>query len=803
VRFSLLLCLLAASCTKPPETSFALTTAEARLEVSTTPPAFVLKNAKGTRLLETKTFATTIDRPTYIEQIVPGWDGYKPMEGAWVSGTTAARIVSKTATSATLTWDIPGALVTLTLALNGNQLDAATTFAAPADGTAATRYNKSAFTFVLPEDEHFFGLGERYATVDHRGWSLYNWAEEGALGGGETNPANATNPYPNGPSMTYFPVPFVISTRGYALHLKADVRSEFHLGSEAPDAWRIATHSQGFAFRVYVNDAPAKSLEQFTGDTGRPLIPAPWVFGPRRRIGSGSTVDGVLEWKKMRDLKMPITGVDDAVHFLPARSELRREVELQSWTTTMHANGFKVMGYYNPFVAQDHPDAAADYAFGKENGYFVKDPKGEPALAFLISGSPLHVAMIDFTNPDAVLWYKSLLKRALALGYDGWMHDFGEYVPRTGRFFDGRTGYELHNPYPMLSAKAAHEVLQEALPDDHLFFVRAGWTGSQAVVPAVWGGDPEASFDETQGLPSMLRGGVNLGLSGVPYWGSDVTGFKCLTDAPKDKEVFIRWIQLGAVSPIMMDQNACSNPIERQTKWQLFNDEQTIDAWRQMAKLHTRLLPYFLVLAKEANATGMPLMRHPLLVHPIPEALKVDDAFFLGPALYAAPVVRRGVTVRTLWLPPGRYVDLDDRTVFTGGAEISIPAPLDKLPLFLLEGQLLPLLDASVQTLAPATDPGVVTATSVADRLDVIAALAPGQAAELTLADGTVLRASRDATSADALTPATDLATCDRCVLREPTRLRVNAKTEASFDGVKFTSSRTDRLLRWDITLLP
>jgi alpha-glucosidase (family GH31 glycosyl hydrolase) len=343
-----------------------------------------------------------------------------------------------------------------------------------------------------------------------------------------------------------------------------------------------------------------------------------------------------------------------------------------------------------------------------------------------------------------VAWYQQLLRRPLALGYDGWMHDFGEYVPRKGRFFDGRRGDAVHNPYPMLSAKAARAVLQAEKPDDHLFFVRAGWTGSQAVAPAVWGGDPEADFDETQGLPAMLRGGLNLGLSAVPYWGSDMTGFKCLGAGPRDKEIFIRWLELGAVSPIMMDQNACSNPLEKRTKWGLFNDEETIDAWRQMAKLHTRLQPYFLTLAREAAATGMPLMRHPVLTHPDqPEALKVEDAFFLGPALYAAPVVRRGVTVRKVWLPPGRYVSFEERTVYEGGREVDLPAPLDRLPLLLVAGQLLPLLDASVQTLAPASVPSVVTASSRADVLDVRVALAPGQAAQLTLADGTTLRAER------------------------------------------------------------
>ncbi len=720
----------------------------------------------------------------------------------WKAASTGT-ITSHDEKTGTLEWDVEGAKVILTVTLVGDTLDVQTRMTAPSTGADQTRYNKSALTFTLPSDEHFFGLGERYATIDHRGWEIYNWSEEGALGSGENTPASATNPYPNGPSMTYFPVPFVVSTRGWALHLKSDARSEFHMGDEKPDAWRIATHTQGFEFRVYANATPAQALERFTADTGRPIVPAPWVFGPRRRISVNATVDGQQEWQKMRELKMPITGIDDAVHFLPARSQAGIETQLQQWTDTLHDNGFKVMAYNNPFVAAEKESAAADYAYGRDAGYFVKDPKGDPALAFLISGAPLNVAMIDFTNPAAVDWYKGLLRRTLALGYDGWMHDFGEYVPRTGRFFDGRRGEQVHNPYPMLSAKAAREVLQEAKPDDHLFFVRAGWTGSQKYVPAVWGGDPEATFDETQGLPAMLRGGLNLGLTGVPYWGSDVTGFKCITNDPRDKEVFIRWIEVGAVSPIMMDQNACSNPIEHRTKWALFNDEETIDAWRQMAKLHTRLQPYFQVLALEASKTGMPLMRHPVLTHPSEaEALKVDDAFFLGPALYAAPVVRRGVTMRTVWLPPGRYVDFETLEPFEGGKQVTVPAPLSRLPLFLAAGQLLPLLDDSVQTLAPAKVPGVVTAESVKDVLDVRAALAPGQSATLTLADGTILTAARTPGADDALSPATDLKTCERCVDSAPTRLRVNSRTEATFNGVHFTVSQPGRLIRWDVALL-
>ena len=205
----------------------------------------------------------------------------------------------------------------------------------------------------------------------------------------------------------------------------------------------------------------------------------------------------------------------------------------------------------------------------------------------------------------------------------------------------------------------------------------------------------------------------------MPYWGSDVTGFKCITTGPFDKEVFLRWVAFGAASPIMMEQNACANPIADKEKWKLWNDEETVDVYRRHARLHTRLAPYFWALARDAHQTGRPITMHPFLLHPDAEgALDVDDAYYLGPSLYAAPVVRRGQTDKEVWLPPGRWVDIDDHAVHEGDAIATIPAPLGKLPLLLRAGAMVPLLDASIDTLAPAAAADVVDVDDVRHRLD-------------------------------------------------------------------------------------
>jgi alpha-glucosidase (family GH31 glycosyl hydrolase) len=113
-------------------------------------------------------------------------------------------------------------------------------------------------------------LGERFTSVDHRGLSLYSWAEEGGLGQGEQAPRAPQNPYPNGPSMTYFPVPFLLSSAGYGLQIEGGARSEFHLGSERADAWRIAIFDTSAILAVEAHRS------------GRPLMIHPWLLFPRR-----------------------------------------------------------------------------------------------------------------------------------------------------------------------------------------------------------------------------------------------------------------------------------------------------------------------------------------------------------------------------------------------------------------------------------------------------------------------------------------------------------------------------------------
>ncbi|MDP2339597.1 MAG: glycoside hydrolase family 31 protein [Deltaproteobacteria bacterium] len=747
------------------------------VDVTLRPFHWTVKTAAGVVVLDSisepagRYGALTAGHDEYTSKVVlsPGWDDYVEGVDKWHAFTRARLVETSDDTIEVSIDDDDGHAASFSVSLQGERVRLSAEVVQ--EGSRRTDLDKLSLGFHVDDDAHFFGGGERFGPLDHKGECLYAWAEEGGLGRGEDTPMSESNPAPNGRSMTYFPVPFFHGTASavpaaglsssthaaFGAWLDTTRRTEACFASERADAGRFTVNGPKLDVVVYVAADPLHVLDLYTADTGRPMVPAPWVWGPRRRVGVFSRVsspalgiDNELEHEALRRFGVPTTGMDDAVHLLPARSELGIEPLLRDWTAASHDWGYKVMAYNNPYISTSIDSAAEDLAFGEANGLFLLDGTGRTGETFFISGSAQTLATIDLTNPAGKEWFKDLLRRSLALGYDGWMHDFGEYTEREWTAFDGSTGEELHNRFPVLSAQAAHELLSVERPDDFLIFVRSGYTGTQQFVPAVWGGDAESTFDESQGIPSAFRSGLSLALSGVPYWGSDTTGFKCLTDFPRDKEVYLRWAALSATSPIFMEQNACVG-IDSPDKHTLWSDQETVDVYSAMARIHTRLQPLFRVLALQAHETGAPLLRHPFLLAPHDEAsVAVDDAWFLGDTLYVAPALRRGMLDRLVYFPPlpahggGRYLSLRDFRVHRGGDEDVVDAPLDVLPLFLTEGRLLPLLDDEVQTLGDSPRADVVDVNDRSDVLDVLVLLGDVGEARLTLPDGTELSARFD-----------------------------------------------------------
>jgi alpha-glucosidase (family GH31 glycosyl hydrolase) len=345
------------------------------------------------------------------------------------------------------------------------------------------------------------------------------------------------------------------------------------------------------------------------------------------------------------------------------------------------------------------------------------------------------VGQYDMTTRAGRRAYAALLAEAVEDGHDGWMEDFGEYTPLDAYDARGRTGSGHHNVYPVDYHCGAWSFVRKA-KRPLVRFQRSGWTGAAPCAQVVWNGDPTTDWGY-DGLTSAVWGGLGMGLSGIALWGSDVGGFFALGERALTPELLVRWVQFGAVSGVMRTQhNGFALPPK--TRPQVYDDGQ-IANWKRYAKLRTQLYPYVAAAADVYRRTGMPIMRHLVLVHPDdPAVVARDDQFLFGPDLLAAPVLAPGVVARDVQLPAGEWIDLwrsgrydsasgafvpEAPDVLAGARLATVPAPLDELPLLVRAGAVLPLLPPDVDTLADYGDPalGLVHLRDRTDRLVLLA----------------------------------------------------------------------------------
>ena len=587
---------------------------------------------------------------------------------------------------------------------------------------------------------------------------------------------------------SYFPVPFFISPRrGYGVLVEGTERIVFELCSVQSDAWRAETWSDTLSMILFVGDTPAQILERATAHMGRPPMPPDWALLPWVAIKGGTEVvrqraaalrtAGVPAsaiWSEdwLGESINPITGNNIQYHW---EWDPTHYPDLAGLVAELHATHFRFLGYFNPFVTQGFKEWDEAVA----GGFLPKRPDGTdydmPIL--LKTGS-----VVDLTLPAARDWLRGYLQAGLALGLDGWMADFAEWVPFDARFADGRTGAQVSSDYPRLWQAANREVCHT----DCVFFVRSGFTGSAALATAVWGGDQNTDFGEDDGLPTALRIGVGLGLSGVALYGTDIAGYTSLTVPPSDKELYFRWTELGAFQPLMRTHEGNAGP----DNWLYDRDAETLEHFRRYAERHTRLFPFWRALFRIAATTGLPPIRHPALHYPESDAMvSTRDTYLLGDSLYVAPVVARDATERALTLPPGTWADVLTGERHTGA--VTVAAPVGEIPVLQREGSLVPRIAPGIQTTPAAAE-------AAASHLIVTVVL--GADGRFTLADGTTL----EMTSASAADPGPlDLPGCTTPGMRGCTTLdgrwRTYRLAGATLSGQGFAFTASDATRTYDV----
>lgn len=515
--------------------------------------------------------------------------------------------------------------------------------------------------------ETLLGLGERFDGVDLAGKSEDLWI--------------ADRREVNYGSSTYLAAPWLLSSRGFGFLLDDSRRSTWELRSRRADSWAVRVAAPLFAAYL-IAGTPATALDRYTALTGRPPNPPAWSFGVVKTLVGGE--ERVLaDAARLRDAKVPVDGIFmydvvdqeanigwpgvpyDAIKPGPYPDVRRLTAELRRM-------GFRPLAYFSP----DFRPERSSYAAAARQGFLVKGKDGKPWV------SPLYkISNIDATNPAAMAWWRdNLLRRALVdLGFDGGMFDLGEAVPADAQFAGGLTGVDVHNRFPAALAQTLTSAVQ-TYKTDGLFWLRSGYTGAQRYELATWSGDPVHNWAPVSGFPSVLPAALGAGLAGFAYWHTEVGGFVDggLT-GQADRELYLRWLELGAFTSMLRDQygDRRGHPTD------IWTDAATLGLWRRYARIHQALRPYLERSAAQASAKGLPLLRHLALAFPDDaRAWAEQQQFLLGDDLLVAPVVTAGAVTRDVYLPAGEWVDWWTGRRYAGPSAVTVPAPLDRIPVF-------------------------------------------------------------------------------------------------------------------------
>jgi sulfoquinovosidase len=543
--------------------------------------------------------------------------------------------------------------------------------------TPARTVRASAIGFTLPagRDEHFFGLGERFGGPSLLGQVVENWAE------GVNDSGRRTS---------YSPMPLLLSSRGYGVLLATSARASFDVAATRPDAVTVRVETGVLRLAVIRGPDLRAVVGRAAHLVGLPPLPPRWGLGVwKTLIGGQERVERDLQ--RLRRDAIPI----DAVWVYDATDDrsgfgwpwqIYQPIppgpypDLGGLIQRLHQQGLKVLGYLNPFVYV----GAHGYDEARLRGYLVHDATGRPIVApWCCSRS---YSWVDFTNPAATAWWQARVRAALGtVGFDGAMQDFGEDLPADARLADGQPAALAHNRYPVLFAKAAHQAALAVKPGGTVFLNRSGYLGSQPYTTGRFTGDQERTWDRESGIGAVVPAMLSGSLSGWPYWGPDIAAYAAhgeLADA-EEKELWIRWVELGALAPVMRDHLGSQdhNPVE------LWTDPDTVAVFRAYARLHTAIEPYLYRYAIVAHEQGLPIVR-PLFLNYPTEAptFALDDEYMVGDDLLVAPVVTQGQVVRRLYLPAGWWTEYWTGRSHRGPGWIVVDAPLRQIPLLVRQG---------------------------------------------------------------------------------------------------------------------
>lgn len=616
--------------------------------------------------------------------------------------------------------DVPGSTTLITddlrvtlhhepFAIDVHRTNGTVVFESVIDEQGAWSYGFNQSEFLVRRrigaDDPIYGLGEKTGRFNRRGRDFTMWNTDvlNPTASGEfTAQYDKSDPRADNTSTEFDPyymsIPFFYhqdAASGAMSGSFIDNPYRGHYDFTAENEFTIKFDGGQYTEYVFAGPYMAQILHSYTALTGRMSLPPMWALGLHQSRWFGynqADVERIVE--KFKEVDVPLDAfwldIDYMDGYRVFTWNKERYPDAPGMLARLREQGVKVITIIDPGVKED--PGYEVYDDGLEKRVFAITEKGDTYIGQVWPGD---TAFPDFANEDARAWWGELNAEHVKSGLAGIWNDMNE--PATGdkdplpmRFDRGRYEHErFHNQYALLMAMGTVEGLRKAMPDLRTFVLsRAGSPGIQRYA-ANWMGDNMSRWDH---LWLSIPMGNGLSVSGQSFVGADIGGFAEDTNA----ELYTRWMQYGVLTPFARVHSVI-NTID-QYPWS-FGDE-VLARVRDAVKLRYRLLPYIYNLFVWSAETGLPIQA-PLVMgfQTDHTARTIDDQYMFGQEIMVAPIYEPGQTSRQVYLPEGEWFDFHTgEHISSDGMWIKAEAPLDRIPIYVVAGAVIPMLDEAPQS---------------------------------------------------------------------------------------------------------
>ena len=562
-----------------------------------------------------------------------------------------------------------------------------TLLCADAEGMGHRRSEKTGDDLVwvlkhMPEQAHFFGLGDKPCALNLRGRRLEMWGADHYKFTPESDPLYKSIPF------------FLCLNRGsqYGIYFDNTMRSYFDFGHEREDRLLFGADGGQMDYYFIAGEDALDTVASYTRLTGLPPMPPLWALGYHQSKWSyypESVVENLAH--QFRKRKIPCDAIHLDIHHMEDFQSLTWSREHfpdpAGMVRRLGEDGFKVVTIADPGI-KINPDNYV-WRSGFERNVYCRRHDGA-----LLEGDvwPGLCTFPDFTSPDTRNWWAGLCRKQVAeIGVRGIWVDMNEpaifpdrtFPDDTRHDFDGFSCSHLkaHNVYGQCMARATRKGMLIHAPDRRPFVLsRAGFAGLQRYA-ATWTGDNNSDWENLKMANLMVQ---RLSTSGVSFCGADTGGFL----GHPTPELFCRWMQMAAFHTFF--RNHSNGEYGGQEPW-CFGP--LVEQHVRLAIMERyRLLPYIYTQFHRYHAEGLPIIRSLAIMYPEdPDMYWRSSEFFMGEALYIVPVHHPGESGRFLYMPRGYWYSLwTDAPAPAAGEEVWVSTPLNRIPVFVRGGHLIP-----------------------------------------------------------------------------------------------------------------